>query len=154
MKKFLAIILAAVLLLCLVGCKKEEEANAAGDDEELHGIEELVYNNFVYDVNEEGDYELVPYYPAGGTEGENPVWTAFVFERRGRSYALIWHNTGSARLTISLEDAKYERELGGEELPIEIGDGSITIKISDSAYLYADISLQELKKKLASAKIV
>ena len=58
MKKFLAIILAAVLLLCLVGCKKEEEANAAGDDEELHGIEELVYNNFVYDVNEEGDYEI------------------------------------------------------------------------------------------------
>ena len=105
-------------------------------------------------INEEGDYELVPYYPAVGTEGENPVWTAFVFERRGRSYALIWHNTGSARLTISLEDAKYERELGGEELPIEIGDGSITIKISDSAYLYADISLQELKKKLASAKIV
>ena len=60
MKKFLAIMLAALLLLCFVGCKKnDEDTNAADDDENLEGIEELVYNNFVYDVNEDGDYEII-----------------------------------------------------------------------------------------------
>ena len=105
-------------------------------------------------INEERDYELVPYYAAVGTEGENPEWTAFVFERRGRSYALIWHNTGSARLSISIENAKYERELGSKALPVEKANGGIIVEISDSAYLSADIPMEELKEKLMEAKVV
>jgi hypothetical protein len=105
-------------------------------------------------INERDEYELVPYYAAVGAEGENPIWTAFVFERLGKSYALIWHNTGSAKLSISIKDAKYERDLGKGEIPFEKTDDGIIVEISDSAYLSADMPMQELKEKLISAKII
>ncbi len=105
-------------------------------------------------INEEGKYELVPYYAAVGAEGENPEWTAFVFERRGKSYAMIWHNTGKAKLSIDLNDAVYESELGRADLPVEKNGSSIAIEISDSAYLSVDMPMAELKEKIANAKII
>lgn len=104
-------------------------------------------------INEEGKYELVPYFEVKGAfSGEKDLWS-FVFERCGKSYALVWHNTGSAKVKIDLADAKYERDLGKEELPIEKCGGSIVIELSDSAYLSADISLEEMKKKIVEATL-
>ena len=105
-------------------------------------------------INEEGKYELVPYYAVEGACGEDSDISAYVFERLGKSYALLWHNTGSAKVNIPLCDAKYERDLGKELLPIEKNDGSITVEVSDSAYLSLDIAIDELKEKLKMAKVI
>ena len=105
-------------------------------------------------INEEGKYELVPYFEVKNFCGEGSDAWAFVFERCGKSYALLWHNTGTAKVTIPIADAKYERDLGKEVLPVEKADGNITVEISDSAYLSTNLSLEELKEKLAVAKIV
>ncbi len=60
MKKFLAIMLAVLMLLCLFACGKEEDSNLT-DNEGAVKEEELVYNNFVYDTNAEGTFEIVGY---------------------------------------------------------------------------------------------
>ena len=105
-------------------------------------------------INEEGEYELVPYFEVKGAfSGAENLW-AFVFERRGKSYALVWHNTGSAKVKIDLADAKYERDLGKELLTVEKSGDSIVIELSDSAYLSADISLEEMKNKIAEATLI
>ncbi len=105
-------------------------------------------------INEEGEYELVPYFEVKGGCFDNSEASAYVFERNGKSYALLWHNTGSAKVNIPLSDVKYERDLGKELLPTEKNEGSITLEISDSAYLSANISLEEMKKAIKAAKVV
>jgi len=105
-------------------------------------------------INEKGEYELVPYYEVTGVGGEDANVSAFVFERLGKSYAIIWHKTAEATVSIPLTDVKYERELGGEALPTAVTNGSITFKVDDAAYLSANISVEELKAKLLSATVI
>ena len=66
MKKILAILLAAIMILSMVACsnKKEEEAT---DDEKTAVAEQAITvasGKFEYDVNEEGDFEIVKYVPS------------------------------------------------------------------------------------------
>ena len=105
-------------------------------------------------INEDGGYELVPYYEVKGVGGENSGISAFVFERLGKAYAVMWHRTGEAKITIPISDAKYERDLGKELLPIENKDGNITVKIDDAAYISSDISMEDLREKLLKASII
>jgi hypothetical protein len=105
-------------------------------------------------INEEGKYELTPYFEVCGVGGEDSGISAFVFERRGRAYANLWHRTAEAKLSIEISDAIYERDLGKERLDIKKENGRISVTVSDSAYLSTDISLDELKKKLTLAKTV
>ena len=105
-------------------------------------------------INEEGGYELVPYFAVEGAFSGAPDMWAYVFERAGKSCALIWHNTGSAKVKIELSDAKYESDLGKELLPIEKDGDSIAIDVEASAYLSTDLSIDELKEKIIAAKLV
>lgn len=66
MKKILALLLVAVLALSMVACKKDEE-NQGGQSSDLGQSEELVYNNFKYAVNDDGNYEITGYV-FGGVE--------------------------------------------------------------------------------------
>ena len=70
MKKFLAIMLAALLLFCMVGlvsCNNDKTEEEGGTDNTTNSEEELVYNNFKYAVNESGAYEIVGYVHDGAT---------------------------------------------------------------------------------------
>ncbi len=60
MKKCLAILLAALMLLCMVACGEKENADLTDHDGAVKE-EELIYNNFVYDANAEGTFEIVGY---------------------------------------------------------------------------------------------
>jgi len=105
-------------------------------------------------INEEGKYELVPYFEVKGDYFDNKVASAYVFERCGKSYALLWHNSDSAKVSIPLADAKYERDLGKEVLASQKTENGITVEISDSAYLSASISLEEMTAAIKAAKAV
>ena len=105
-------------------------------------------------INEEGNYELVPYYQVKDVLGEGSGVYAFVFERLGKAYALIWHNTASCKVKINLPDAKYERDLGKELLPIEKVEDGIVIDVEASAYLSANISLEEMTEAIKNASLV
>ena len=63
MKKILAILLAVVMLCALASCKKGEDSEVGEDrleliDEEVY-IDEETGDEFVYDVNEAGKYEII-----------------------------------------------------------------------------------------------
>ena len=107
-------------------------------------------------INEEGNYELIPYFQQKEVCGGNTDVFAFTLERENRSYALIWHNTGSAKVSIPIAncDAKYVSDLTREALPIEEKDGKITINVCESAYLSTNLSVEELREALKKATIV
>ncbi len=66
MKKFLALLLVAVLALTMVACKKDE-ADEGDRSNDLNQVDELVYNNLKYRVGDDGNYEIVGYV-FGGVE--------------------------------------------------------------------------------------
>ncbi len=103
-------------------------------------------------INEEGEYELTPYRELVGVGGEGSDISVFTLERKGKSYAVIWHRTGAAKLSVPIGNAVYERDLGKEKLDIKKGSGNITIDVSDAAYLSTDLSENELREALLKAK--
>ena len=105
-------------------------------------------------INENGEFELVPYYEVAGVGGEDADISAFVFERLGKAYAVIWHRSAEANLSIPLKTAKYERELGKELLPVYENDGKITVKVEGAAYLSSQITINEMREALETAEIV
>ena len=105
-------------------------------------------------INEKDEYELVPYYEVNGVGGESSEISAFVFERLGKAYAVMWHRSGEVDLSIPIRAEKYERELGKEQLPIAENGGNITVKVNDAAYLCASVTLEDMKKALINSKTV
>jgi hypothetical protein len=53
-------------------------------------------------INEQGDFELVPYAQVKGAGGGDRRLRAFVFERKGKTCAVYWHTSGSAALDLPL----------------------------------------------------
>lgn len=117
------------------------------EDLKIPGKEHTIF------INENGEYELIPYAQVKDAFGKSSDMTAFVFERENRAYALIWHNKDKAEVEISLSDARYEREIGK---PISIceKDGVFTVPVSDAAYLSTTMDIESLKKSLENAKII
>lgn len=97
-------------------------------------------------VNEEGAYELCPYNRIEGAAGGDARVTAYLMTRRGRTYAVLFHNTGCGKLTLPMdaEALVYEDELGGAHLPISKGNGTATISLDDKHYLSTDASPEVL----------
>ncbi len=102
-------------------------------------------------INENGEYELIPYTQVKDAFSGDASMTAFVFERENKAYALIWHNTGSAKVEIELRDATYEKEIGNP-LAIEKRNGKITLEVSSAAYLSANVSLEAMIEIIKKAK--
>ena len=104
-------------------------------------------------IGEDGKYELTPYFEVVGACGENSDITAFVFERKGKAYAVIWHKSGEADIELPITDIKYERDLGKEVLHTENAGTYTVITVNDAAYISKDISVDEMKEALKAAKI-
>ena len=106
-------------------------------------------------IDENGQFELRPYDLIPGVD--NAV-SAFLFERKGRRYVVYWHKTGSARIKLPLDAQTgglvLEKELGGEQLPIEASAGSVVIPAAGRCYLSSDLSGQALAEAFARAEIL
>ena len=74
-------------------------------------------------VDEEGDYELVPYFAVAGTpEG----LYAFTFTRKNKNYAVYWYQGADREIEIALDDFLCEEALGGEKTPIkQLGEKAV-----------------------------
>ena len=106
-------------------------------------------------VNEDGKYELVPYNRVAGVAGGNEDITAYTFERNSKSYAVIFHNTGSAtiKLPLSADTITYEDEIGGNKIPLTETEGYTAITVDDKHYLSTDLCMDILISALEKAKI-
>ena len=101
-------------------------------------------------INESGELELAAYEQVkGNLDGDSAV-TAFVFERGGKSYAVMWHNTGCGRLAVSniSGEVSYVSELGGEEIPTERDGDALKLSVDGKRYLITEMKIAELKEAL------
>ena len=106
-------------------------------------------------INEEGNYELVPYTRIDGAAQKDENLTAYVFERRGKSYAVLFHNTGSGTLTLPLETdlLLYEDTLGGDHLPLQATGSSTVLTVNDKHYLSTTADREVLVNALRNATL-
>ena len=106
-------------------------------------------------INEQGDYELVPYFPLPDAAGENPSVRVYTFSRRGKNYAVCWSPTGKATLNLPLNstDLLYEKELGGLRLPMEEAANGVFLPIEGRAYLSTALPLEQLTAALRAATV-
>ena len=54
-------------------------------------------------IDENNEYELVPYYEIAGAAGGNKDVRAFIFERNNSRYIVYWHATGNGSLRLMLD---------------------------------------------------
>ncbi len=94
-------------------------------------------------INEQGDYELVPYTQMQ-TCGDSV--RAFCFQRAGRNYAVCWHTTGSGNLQLALPGhaVTYEQELGGKTISFDSCGSDITIPLAGRSYLSTCLPMETL----------
>ena len=98
-------------------------------------------------INENGDYELVPYDRITGTAGDSKDVLAYIFERSGERYVVYWHTSKSANLFIPLDakDVSLHKELGDEPIALTSLEDGITIPAAGRCYLKSKWS-KHLKK--------
>ena len=101
---------------------------------------------FILLINEEGEYELVPYYPIK-TQEEDLL--AFWFERKGKTYAVCWHRKGQSQLKLSWDtpDFAYQDQLGGPAVETKTADGQLCLPLGKRRYF----STTQPKEKLIQA---
>jgi len=104
-------------------------------------------------INEKGEYELVPYYQVKEITENNENVYAFTFERCGKSCAVIWDNAVDSKLEIALEGSfTYKDELAGNDIAVERSGDAVILPLAGKRYLATDMSVEELRKALASAQ--
>ncbi|MBQ7897541.1 MAG: hypothetical protein IJ323_03875 [Clostridia bacterium] len=102
-------------------------------------------------INEEGEYELTPYYEIKTKEED---LSAFYFERKGKSFVVCWHKTGEGNLTIALDgDAVYEDELGGTGTPFKRSGSTLTLPLSKKRYFSTSLNKNAVIKAFENGRL-
>lgn len=106
-------------------------------------------------INEEQEYELVPYDRIADAAGASTEMTAYVFERRGKTYVVCWHNTGSGKLELPLtaDDMSYEAELGGDKVEMILEDGQVILPLDGKRYFSTALSREQVVAAFEQAKL-
>jgi len=101
-----------------------------------------------------GGYLLVPYNEVKGAAQGAPEVQAFSFTLDGRSYAVVWHKTGSAKLCLPLADLTVEKDPGGEKLTAEYADGTAVIGLAGRCYVSTGADMDTLLDALRRAELI
>lgn len=111
---------------------------------------------FILLVNEEGAYELVPYFEIKNVAGEEFPVSAFYFVRNGKNYVVCWHKTGEGVLELALKDenAVFEVQLGGERVAIAPTERGCRIPVAGRRYFQTELPLEQLVKAFETAGMV
>ena len=94
--------------------------------------------------------------PALLSAGEETEFTAYCFERKGRTYVVTWHTTGEGMLNIPLsaDDVVYENEIGGEQIAFEKTADGISIPVAGRRYLSTALPKDEVVSAFKKAELV
>lgn len=107
-------------------------------------------------IDENGDYELCEYSQIKKAFGGTKDATVFVFTRKGKTYVVLWHNKGSAKVSLPIEADKltYETALGGDTIPIEADGNNSILPIEKRWYLSTDLSVDAIVDAFENAKLI
>jgi hypothetical protein len=106
-------------------------------------------------INEDKEYELVPYDQIKDAANGSSDILAFIFERKDERFVVYWHTTGSGSLELELnaKDVTLEKELGGEPISFPAGDNTITIPVSGRRYLRSKLPKEKLIEAFKNAVV-
>ncbi len=104
-------------------------------------------------INEQGNYELCACTRIEGAANGDSRLCAYLLERQGKTYVSLFHTSGSGTLSISLPATHllYEKELGGERLPVTACDAGALIKVDDRHYLSTEEGRDTVIKAIQNA---
>lgn len=99
-------------------------------------------------LNENNEYELAEYTEIAGAANGSSCFSAYVFERNGKTYVVCWHKSGDGELYIDIDadDFVYSDKIGGEPIVCKILDGKTVLPVSGRMYLSTDIPREKIKE--------
>ena len=102
-------------------------------------------------VNEEGEYELVPYHQIE----TGCRLRAFVFSRHGESWAVYWHTEGSGSLILPCTDALFEvrDELYQSPVAPMVEKEHFVLPLSNRRYIRTNLPMETLITMLQKGEI-
>ncbi len=108
-------------------------------------------------LNEQKEFELVPYKQINNVSDESKDVRAFFFERKNDNYVVYWHISGSKKLELPLSSKNvilYE-DLG-REIPVHHTQNNyITVPVSNRRYIKTkNLSKEKLIDAFKNARIV
>ncbi|MCL2815972.1 MAG: hypothetical protein FWD23_15355, partial [Oscillospiraceae bacterium] len=123
-------------------------------EKQKEGLKNLEQEHILL-INENKEYELIPYYEITGAAGGNKNVRAFVFERNGESYAVYWHASGSGNIEIPLgvENIGLMKDLGEEISINKAENNTVTIPIGSRLYLKSRLPKERLIEAFENAKL-
>ncbi len=109
-------------------------------------------------INEQQDFELVPYDQIKDVANGSRKVRAFVFERKGTPYVVYWHISGDKKLELKLnpEDVTLLEGMGKEiQLPSGQKDGTVVLPVGKRRFVKTgSLSKAQLTEAFRQAKIV
>ncbi len=108
-------------------------------------------------LNEQGQFELVPYEQLTGVAEGSKEIRAFIFQRKGEYYVVYWHISGDKKLQLPLKssDIALYKTLGQQEPVMTDPDGNIIIPVNDRRYIRMNkLTSKEIVTVLSKAKII
>ena len=105
-------------------------------------------------INEEGDFELVPYRQLTDTGNDNPDLRAFIFSRNSRTWVVYWHcrADGNLVLPVSADQVKLYETLG-DELAVDGHQTECSVPLGNRRYLSFSLSADKVMDLFEKAKV-
>ncbi|MDD4107441.1 MAG: hypothetical protein PHH93_01845 [Prolixibacteraceae bacterium] len=107
-------------------------------------------------INENDEFELIPYDQISDVAGGSRDVRAFIFDRNNDMYVVYWHISDSKNLELPLNAAnvKLHINLGEEESVSSAGDNSVTVPVNNRRYLQVNgLSREQVIDAFKNAKI-
>ena len=102
-------------------------------------------------INEQGEYELVPYVQVENTPEK---LFAFTFIRAGKNYAVYWYQGEDREISLPLTDLTCEEDLGGAQTPHTVQAGNTVLCASHRRYVSTTASVETLAAAFQNAIIL
>jgi len=108
-------------------------------------------------MNEQDEFELIPYEQIHNIAGKNREVRAFLFERQRDYYVVYWHISGDKQLELpfNVSDVKLYKNLKEEKVISSGNEHFITIPVGERRYLKLNnISKEDIHKALEKGKVM
>ena len=107
-------------------------------------------------LDEHENFELVPYAQIKGAGGGDRRLRAFVFERKGKTWAVYWHTSGSASLHLPLPAHSMKlMESLGRSMAIRSAGTGVRLPLANRRFVeFTDLSQDQVTSAFERATIV
>ena len=108
-------------------------------------------------LNEQNEFELLPYEQITGVAGGSKEVCAFIFQRQKDYYVVFWHISGNKQLELPLNpsDVSLYEKLGKEETIISGTNSKIVIPVGNRRYIKASkLTKKQLLNAFKDARII